>query len=832
MSVCFTLRKGPPRLGALWNATSSENQTGASYGHHLDVETAEHDKNDHLEGEHYFQKSSTTDDIKHEKPSHTDSHLSGRPVYHRQPLQRVYATVKKQPQTSVLKNTLFGKRKRSSYSVTAGAVKTGKPTGRKDYLSEDVSVKRYLEYRSRIDRSPRTNKFSAVTVPHNSTPTPKTHIEHFQKHLINLKTNGVKCVQKLISADSVVVLGAIWKGFDSNVRSDDTHLHPLAIARDWASVVISVFPSDTQPPASHHYGFVISAKDDFDGYGCVVSILLECQAKKAPFVTYDLKKVLNPVVRHMFCPGDRCALFSLATFIFDVKIAAWTLWPGQSKSFYALDAIVSNLDVRKQYPPADPYEKLLIDHATLAQDVFPRLSGTFGGNRMLFHAFANLEMPTVIGLMKMEHCGFVVDVHALARMERRLLTLLGKLRRTIFVAVGFEFNIASPKEVSTVLVKHFRVKHGPESTTGGIRTDKVSLLALRRRTLGDNTSEFIDLVIQYRSVINVLGSHVRPLLSRFKGGSKDPNAKHYKIVPEWNQCNTITGRVTCSSPNLQNVPKKVLPVDTGVEVNVRRAFVASDTKTSILIKFDYSQMEMRVLAHFVGAGALWDLFQQKSGDIYKLGASTLYNKPLDQVTVSDRDLLKRGTLAIVYGSGGKQLARDLGIPIKDAEAFIKAFFLRFTHVKGFIDHTLHYARERGYISTITGRCIYFPKLKSELRQDLCRAQRQSLNAMIQGSAADVMKLGMLECQRWIEEYCCSSAGVAIRPILRATVHDELVFEINREKVAFATCTKAIKRILENAGVLLGIEGVDLPVNIKVGEAWGDMRDLPFDSITD
>ena len=153
MSVCFTLRKGPPRLGALWNATSSENQTGASYGHHLDVETAEHDKNDHLEGEHYFQKSSTTDDIKHEKPSHTDSHLSGRPVYHRQPLQRVYATVKKQPQTSVLKNTLFGKRKRSSYSVTAGAVKTGKPTGRKDYLSEDVSVKRYLEYRSRIDRS-------------------------------------------------------------------------------------------------------------------------------------------------------------------------------------------------------------------------------------------------------------------------------------------------------------------------------------------------------------------------------------------------------------------------------------------------------------------------------------------------------------------------------------------------------------------------------------------------------------------------------------------------------------------------------------------------------
>ncbi|MFH1691352.1 MAG: DNA polymerase I [Candidatus Omnitrophota bacterium] len=409
----------------------------------------------------------------------------------------------------------------------------------------------------------------------------------------------------------------------------------------------------------------------------------------------------------------------------------------------------------------------------------------------LFSLFEDVEMPLADILFDMEVTGVKIDAAFLGDLSQDLDKRLQKLIASIYDLAGSPFNINSPKQLAEILFHRLKLPPVKRIKTGFSTNEEV----LTKLSIDHELPKFL---LEYRQISKLKTTYVDAL-----PGLVD--AKTGKIHTCFNQTVTETGRLSSSNPNLQNIPIK-----TDLGASIRRAFIPSKGFDEVL-SADYSQIELRMLAHLSGDEALSQAFKE-GRDIHRYTASLIFS--CDENAVSDemRDNSKRVNFGIIYGMSPYGLAKDLKIDARTAESFISEYFARYPKVKSYLDSQIALVEKNGFVMTILGRRRYIPEINNAnaaLRQF---AQRQAINAPVQGSAADLIKLAMISIQRQL-----AASGLKSRMILQ--IHDELVFEVkDKEKEELVGL---VRHAMENAFALR----VPVKVKVYIGKNWLQMEEV-------
>jgi DNA polymerase-1 len=407
--------------------------------------------------------------------------------------------------------------------------------------------------------------------------------------------------------------------------------------------------------------------------------------------------------------------------------------------------------------------------------------------------YRDLEEPLIPVLADIERAGVEIDTGTLAALGQTMQAELDDLSRRIFSLAGHEFNINSPKQLSEVLFEELKLE--PTKRTGRTR-----VVSTARDVLDDLAAshELPALVVRWREIQKLKGTYVDalPLLVNPATG---------RVHTTFNQAVAATGRLSSSDPNLQNIP-----IRTALGREIRSTFVAKGGH--VLISADYSQIELRVLAHLSGDEALAEAFRQGI-DIHDRTAERVFGSAEGALGLDAHELRRRAKIinyALLYGKTAFTLAKDIGVPQQTAQEFIDAYFAGFPAVRTFIDRTLDEARASGVVRTMTGRRRLVPELRSKNGQIRAAAERETVNMPIQGTAADVLKKAMIEVAAAL-----GRANAARRQPSRMilTVHDELLFEAPEEDAA--DVATLVKGVMEGAFPL----SVPLTVDVGIGPNW-------------
>jgi DNA polymerase-1 len=494
---------------------------------------------------------------------------------------------------------------------------------------------------------------------------------------------------------------------------------------------------------------------------------------------------------------------------FDTMIAAWLLEPAsrglglKNQAWVRLgiemteivDLIGQGRDqiTMAQVPIAQaaPYAAADVDMPLRLRDkLAPELQ-----EKRLWRLFTDVEMPLIPVLSDMEQAGVAVDVAALRQMSADLAQQLATVEQQIFELAGQEFNVNSTQQLSQVLFEDL------ELPTEGLRRTKTGHYSTAAGVLESlmGAHDIVDLILQHRELAKLKSTYVDSLPEMV-------NPATGRIHTSFNQVGAITGRLASNNPNLQNIP-----IRTELGREVRRAFVARPGW--LFLAVDYSQVELRVLAHISQDPGLLQAFR-RSEDIHAATAAAIYNIALDQVTPNQRRFAKSVNFGLLYGMSAFRLARESDLTLGEAERFQQAYFDNFPNVRGYLERTIHQAKEQGWVQTVLGRRRYFPVLQSAagsrtsaLAQQ--RAEREAVNFPIQGSAADIIKIAMINLHHALTE-----DGFDARMLLQ--VHDELVLEVPRAEIEAVTAL--VVDLMENAYELRA----PLRADTKVGPNWLDM----------
>ncbi len=469
---------------------------------------------------------------------------------------------------------------------------------------------------------------------------------------------------------------------------------------------------------------------------------------------------------------------------FDTMIAAYLLNPSQSG--YALDSVaLGYLDKVPHGGDISPQEGLI-----LIKELKPKLESLLK-EKQLLDLFTDTEMPLADVLAEMELRGIKLDLKLLASLSKDLEKRLKELIRDIYDLSGSEFNINSPKQLRVVLFDHLKLPVVKKTKTGPSTDEEVlNKLATKHKLPA--------LLLEYRQLTKLKTTYVDALPALV-------DQKTGKVHTSFNQCATETGRLSSSNPNLQNIPIK-----TDIGRNIRRAIVASD-KENLLISCDYTQVELRMLAHLSKDEDLIAAFIA-GHDIHKITASLIYGIEEKDVTDEMRDTAKRVNFGIVYGLTSFGLSRDLNISFDEAQAFIDAYFARYPRVKEYIESEIKKAQNDGYVTTILGRRRYIPEIKSKNMAVRQFAERQAVNTPIQGSASDLIKLAMINIRNEIKDQ-----GLKSRMVLQ--IHDELLFDLPKDELL-----PLVKLVREKMEKVLKLD-VPITVDIKKGHNWLEMEKI-------
>lgn len=500
------------------------------------------------------------------------------------------------------------------------------------------------------------------------------------------------------------------------------------------------------------------------------NILRNPQVKK---ISHDLKKIKISLAREDI---------TLEGLHFDTMIAAYLLNP--SKSQYSLN------DVAWDYL-GEPLGNKAIDNQN-AVDLIVRLKSRLEKElqeKSLLRLFTDLEMPLVEVLSGMELAGIKLDQEILKKLSGDIEKRLIKLIEDIYEASGTQFNINSPKQLRDILFTKLKLPVVKKSKTGPSTDEEVLRNLATKHRLPARLLEYRKLSKLKNTYIDIL-----PDLIDKKTG---------RIHTSFNQTATETGRLSSSNPNLQNIPLKT---ETGK--NIRRAIIASG-KDYYLLSGDYSQIELRILAHLCKDENLISAFKQDK-DIHKISASLIYGLDEVDITSDMREVAKRVNFGIIYGLTSYGLSRDLGISVDEAQGFIDAYFLRYPRVKVYIQEQITKAQKDGFVTTLLGRRRYVPEINNKNQSIRQFAERQAVNTPIQGSASDLIKLAMIQIYNQI-----NSKNLRAKMILQ--IHDELVFDVPAQELK--ELAKLVKMRMENVLKL----DVPIRVNIKFGENWLEME---------
>lgn len=406
----------------------------------------------------------------------------------------------------------------------------------------------------------------------------------------------------------------------------------------------------------------------------------------------------------------------------------------------------------RDLPPASVYEYACED-ADVTLKLKNKLEKELDENNVR-KLFEEIEMPLIPVLAYMERNGVRIDTEALKETSRHFTLRMKQIEEEVYQLAGTEFNIASPKQVGEVLFDRLKIVEKAKKTkTGQYVTSEEVLESLRGK------HEVVGKILEHRGLKKLLGTYIDALPQLI-------NPETGRIHTSFNQTVTATGRLSSSNPNLQNIP---IRNEDGKEI--RKAFIPDDG--CIFFSADYSQIELRIMAHLSGDPHMIEAFQ-KGQDIHAATASKIYKVPLEEVTREQRSKAKTANFGIIYGISVFGLAERLNVDRKEAKELIDGYFENYPHVKEYMDESIRIARERGYIETIFKRKRHLPDINSRNAVVRGYAERNAINAPIQGSAADIIKVAMVRIyQRFLKE------RIQSKMILQ--VHDELNFSVLPEE---------------------------------------------------
>ena len=392
-------------------------------------------------------------------------------------------------------------------------------------------------------------------------------------------------------------------------------------------------------------------------------------------------------------------------------------------------------------------------------------------------------------LADMEITGFKVDREMLVKLGEEFSSEIETLTEDIYDLAGEEFNINSPKQLGSILFDKLNLPVIKRTKTG-YSTDAEVLEQLRPY------HELVEKIIEYRQVMKLKSTYIDGLLNVI-----DPNDG--RVRSSFNQTVTATGRISSTDPNLQNIPVKV-----EMGRRIRKVFVPTN-EDYVLVDADYSQIELRVLAHISGDPTFIDAFLNKQ-DIHRRTASEIFGVPLEQVSPEQRNSAKAVNFGIVYGISDFGLSRNLGISRKQAQEYIDSYFARYPKIKEYMVRIVETARKQGYVTTLMNRRRYLPELKSRNFNIRAQGERLAMNTPIQGTAADIIKKAMNDVYAELKRR-------NLRSKLILQVHDELI--IDTYKPELEEVKDIVVRCMENAMDLR----VPLVVDVGIGTSWYDAK---------
>jgi DNA polymerase I len=498
-----------------------------------------------------------------------------------------------------------------------------------------------------------------------------------------------------------------------------------------------------------------------------------------------------------------------ARLSFDTMIAEWLVDPG-SRHLGLKDMADAYLDVRmthieeligkgkNQINMAEvPVEKAA-PYAGADAEVTFRLVPVLE-KRMQEHnstkLFQEIEMPLIPVLAKMEQAGVALDTNFLQVMSVELTQRLTEIETQIFAKVGYSFNLNSTQQLSKVLFETLALEppdRRKKTASGHFSTSADVLDELRGK------HPVIDWMLEFRELAKLKSTYVDSL-------PLEVNPVTGRVHTSFNQTGSVTGRLASSDPNLQNIPTR-----TEIGRRVRQSFIAAEGK--VLLSVDYSQIELRIVAHMSGDEAMLKAFHAGQ-DIHAATAAAIYSVPLDQINKEQRRHAKTINFGLIYGMSPFGLSRSTDLTLGEAEEFVKAYFRQFPGVKQYLDQIRRLAASQGYVETLLGRRRYFPNLANLTNPQLRnREEREAINAPIQGTAADIMKIAMVRLQKGLEK-----AGLTAR--LQLQVHDELVLECSPAELTEAA--RVVQDIMENAYSL----SIPLLTDARCGKNWGELGPL-------
>ena len=402
--------------------------------------------------------------------------------------------------------------------------------------------------------------------------------------------------------------------------------------------------------------------------------------------------------------------------------------------------------------------------------------------------YLDIELPLVYVLADMEITGFKVDKNYLLKMQEEVEEKIKNIEQDIYDISGVTFNISSPKQLGDVLFNKMGIIYPKKIKDGNYSTSKEILDKLKGKEI------IVDKILDYRKYSKILSSYIIGIINEIK-----PDGRIHTI---YNQTLTRTGRLSSERPNLQNIP---IRTEEGREI--RKAFIPDDD--SIIISSDYSQIELRVFASMANAKNMIEAFKSDL-DIHAKTASDIYHIPLDMVDKNMRRNAKAVNFGILYGISSFGLSEDLGINLVDAKKFIDDYLNHFPEIKEFMDKTLKEAYQNGYVKTLFNRKRVIDELKNKNYLIRSSGERMALNAPIQGTAADIIKLAMIKIQDEIEKRNLNSK-------MLVQVHDELVFTVPNNEVEIMG--NLIRDVMENIYKL----EVPLKVDVEYGKTWYEAK---------
>ena len=492
------------------------------------------------------------------------------------------------------------------------------------------------------------------------------------------------------------------------------------------------------------------------------------QDKNKEKIVYDVKEIYN------YCYDEDITSQNIT---FCMKLAAYLANP--SATSYDFERLAASCDATKRFECTDSF-------APYAQEVYKVLKQQVekeNQQQLLYE----IEMPLAKVLSNMEHIGFAVDKKGIEKFGITLKKQLEKDLATVYEMVGFEFNLNSPKQLGVALFEKLNLPTGKKNKSG-YSTDAQTLENLRKY------HPVIDVILNYRTYQKLNSTYVEGLLKKIKSDGR--------IHTTFNQTETRTGRISSGEPNLQNIP-----VRTELGQELRKFFIAKEG--CVLVDADYSQIELRILAHISGDEVMKSAFINKE-DIHTKTAASILHLPIEMVTPQIRSRAKAVNFGIVYGIGAFSLAKDTGISVKEADKFIKDYLETFSGVKAYMSDIIEFAKKNGYVATLYNRRRMLPEINNSNKNIQALGARMAMNTPIQGTSADIIKIAMVRVFNRLQQ-----ENLEAKLVLQ--VHDELIVETPINEV------EKVKKIV--AQEMLNAAKLDVPLSadVNVGENWYEAK---------